>query len=354
MGIFGRIAGWLSPAPGSPSTAPGLASPWSSGSLTPVPAQVLADIYGAQAALPVGRTEAMSVPAIARARDILVSDAARAPLEALDAAGQLVATPWLQGSASGVSPQHRIVWTVDDLIFHGWSLWAVQRDENDAIADAVRVPVEWWKFGEGGQVLVRSGSGQIDAPADAASVVLIPGFHEGLVTRGADTVRGARTLERLWINRAANPVPATELHQLSQDPVDDAEVTKLLTGWRTALQAEGGALGFTPNSVELRTHGEASTDLLIQGRNAAAIDAARQVGVPAAMVDASNVNSTLTYETLEGRGGEYLERSLPLYLGAVEARLSLDDVTPAGTRVRANLSALTALVQPATGHPTED
>lgn len=347
MGIFARVTGRLGRTGKSPAGTTDLASPWTGDShLARI---VLSDIYGLDLDLPVTRAEAMGVPAIARARNILASDAQRCPLEALDSDGTVLESGrWLQDSASGVSPQHRIAWTVDDLIFHGWSLWVLQRDDAGAIEDAARVPAEWWKFGEDGAVLIN------DETADAAQVLLIPGFHEGIVASAGRTVRGARQLEDLWQARAANPVPAVELSQDQAGHVTDDEVKKVLDNWRRAMTAQGGAVGWTPYGVTLKTHGEASADLLIQGRNAAAIDAARAVGVPAAMVDASNVNSTLTYETLEGRGGEYLERSLPLYLGAIEARLSLDDVTPAGSRVRANLSALTALVTPATGTPTED
>jgi hypothetical protein len=72
------------------------------------------------------------------------------------------------------------------------------------------------------------------------------------------------------------------------------------------------------------------------------------------MIDASNVNASLTYETLEGRGGEYVDRSLPLYLGPIDARLSLDDATEPGTRVRADVSALVAATPNPTATPTED
>ena len=335
-------------ATSSTSGTKGIASPWATGTLTQV---VWRDILGTEA-LPVTRAEAMSIPALARARHILVTDAARCPLEVYD--GKTKATvphqsSWLQRTNLPTSPQHRMVWTVDDLVFYGWSLWIVQRDDHGAIADAARCPIEWWKFADGGGVQI--GEDKVDPEA----VVLIPGFHEGVINSHPRTVRGARELETQWAERAANPIPALELHQTTSDTLAADEQTQLVDNWKQALSDNGGAVAYTPSSIKLETHGEAGNDLLIEGRNAAAIDAARAVGVPAAMVDASNVNSTLTYETLQGRSLEYVDRSLSLYLGPIEARLSLDDVTTLGTLVRANVSAVSALPPPATvGAITED
>lgn len=354
VGIFDKLAGWLAPGTADTGAAAGVTgtsagagyrSPWATGRLSKI---ALADIFGLEH-LPVTRAEAMAIPAIARARHILTSDAARCPLEVLEGTNALPGEGlWLQSTKLTTSPQHRAVWTTDDLIHYGWSLWVVERDADGVIQDGARCPIEWWRFGVDGGILIN------DAPAEADAVILIPGFHEGIINSAQHTIRGSRLLEETWQDRAANPIPATELHQTTPDNMTALEVDELVDGWTVALRNRGGAVGWTPSSIDVRTHGEAATDLLIQGRNAAAVDAARVVGVPAAMIDASNVNASLTYETLEGRGGEYVDRSLPLYLGPIEARLSLDDVTRPGTRVRANTSALTNAAPAPTGTPTGD
>ena len=78
------------------------------------------------------------------------------------------------------------------------------------------------------------------------------------------------------------------------------------------------------------------------------------LGLPAAMIDASNVNSTLTYETMQGRNLEFRDYSLALYTGAIAARLSMDDVTPARTRIGFDSSELIAPAPTPTGPTTED
>lgn len=322
----------------------GIRSPWTVGQLSTV---VWADILGSDE-LPVTRADAMSVPAIARARHLLCNNISSLPLKTYRREQEVANGPaWLYRTNGRTSPQHRLMWTVDDLIFGGWSLWAVERSGAGQITDAARVPPSMWDFGEDGVILIGGKeAGELD-------VILIPGYHEGILNFAGRTVRGARKLESLWANRAARPIPAVELHQTNQGEMTDDEVTDVLDAWTEALDDGEGAVGFTPWNIELKPHGEGSSDLIIQGRNAAAIDSARAVGVPAAMVDASNVNSTLTYETMQGRNLEYVEHSVSLYTNPIAARLSMDDVTARGTRIAFDTSSLTGTFAPA-GAPTED
>lgn len=322
----------------------GIRSPWQAGQLSKV---IWSDILGSDE-MPVTRAEAMSVPAIKRGRDMLCADIASLLLKAYRGADELpTQPPWLYRTSGRTSPQHRMIWTVDDLIFGGWSLWAVERTSGGAIADAMRVPPALWSFGDDDQILIG------DQEVTEDQVILFPGLHEGILNSSGRTVRGARKLEAIWVSRAARPVPAVELHQTNQSEMGVDEINDLVDAVSDVMEdAEGGAM-FTPWNIDLKPHGEGSTDLIVQGRNAAAIDAARAVGVPAALVDASNVNSTLTYETLQGRNLEYIERSLKLYTLPIASRLSLDDVTPRGTRIAFDTSTLSGPFQ-TSGAPSED
>ena len=349
--LTGRGSADQAAASGVPSGTSGIVAPWSDQSALQT---IVWEDYLEGTYAPVTRAEAMGVPAHKRGRLIITSDAARSPLVCLDGDDQPVPTPEDWSHGVGVSPQHRIVWTVDDLIHYGWSLWLVQRERPEVgapILEAARCPWEWWTFGEGEQAGLILVNGE---PIPDHVALLIPGFHEGVIRDNPRSIRAARELEVTAAHRAANPIPAVELHQTTPDTLTRDERLQIVADWRAMLNENGGAVAYTPMSMEVRVHGTASADLLIQGRNASAVDAARSIGIPAAMVDASNVNSTLTYETLEGRGSEYMDHTLPLYLGPIEARLSLDDVTAPGTRVRADTSALIATTETPTGTPTED
>lgn len=337
-------AGWIS----------GVRSPWSGSSLSRV---VALDVFGERALGDLTRGECMAIPALARGRNKLVTSIARGVLRQLEGDTPSATQPeWLFRTDGRTSPQHRIVWTVDDLIFGGWSLWAVTRsgsDPLDPITDAGRAPADSWRLGDGGVVELRSGSDWVPVE-DESTVVLIPGFHEGLLTYGTRSIRAASELEETVAALGRNPIPAVELHQTTDDELTPAEIDDLVDAWQEAVTSTGGAVAYTPKSIEVRVHGTASADLLIQGRNAAAIDAARALGIPAATLDASNVNSTLTYETQEGRNLEYREDSIGLYADPITARLSMDDVCPRGSRVAFDFGDLTTPAPAVTGPTRQD
>lgn len=338
----------ITDASGRTVTESGIASPW--GSTDHLYRVVAADLFGADVTQAITRDAAMKVPAMARARHIVAGKLAAAPLRALAGDTELADQPtWLYRSDAATAPYHRMLWTVDDLIFHGWSLWALRRaartDRVGAVLDAVRVPADRWRF-QDGQVLVD------DAAVPAERVCLIPGPHEGLLAFGDETLGTAKSLETTVAQRAANPSAMTELHDTDDTPLGDTERAQLLDSWNAARRQGGAA--YTPRRITLRELGQQDSAWLIQARNASAIDVARHVGVPAATIDASNVNSTLTYETAQGRNTELYDLGLSLYADAIAARLSLDDMVPPGVRVAFDLTQLTAPAPDPTGPVTED
>lgn len=328
------------------------ATPWGQSDLHTI---VYADIFGVES-LPVTRAEAIQLPTVARSRDILAATIGRTPLRAYRGTVEVVPQPtFLYRTDGGLqTPFHRMVWTVDDLIFLGWSLWALERGTEGDVLDAARVPPGEWEFGDDGNVLYRGDT------VDDKSVILIPGPHEGILARGSRTIRAARNLEEIYASRSRNPTPVTEIHVTSDDELfytEDGltdEGRALRDEYARARQSPDGAVTVTPSNVDLRFHGDVSVDLLIQGRNAAAIDLARHVGTPGAVVDASNVNSTLTYETVAGRNAELLDYGFEPYMSAVEARLSMDDVVPRGQRVAFDTTELRTVAPSPTAGPTEE
>lgn len=343
------ILSWLTGGPNT--TAPGttgaaLASPWSEG----LPSNIIVnDIFGT-AGLAITRAEAMSIPAVAKARHLICSTLARQPLKVYSGAEELADQPaWLYRTSGAVPPQMRMVWVLDDLFFHGWSLLAVERGSRGQILDAVRVGTDRWQFDTNGAVLVDN------APVNADDVILIPGPYEGLLVAGARTIRGALDLEAVWAARVRNPIPSVEIHNTdANDPLTPEQAQALVSGYAESRKNINGAITYTPANVELIMHGDAATDLFVEGRNAIAIDIARLTGVPAAMLDASQVAASLTYNTVEGARDNFIGQVLDMWATPIEAQFSMDAVTPRGTRIAFDKANLTTFPQPSTGPATED
>jgi hypothetical protein len=87
---------------------------------------------------------------------------------------------------------------------------------------------------------------------------------------------------------------------------------------------------WTNNAVELKTHTASAENLLIQGRNAAAVDIARMAGLPAAIIDAVPPGASDTYQNVQAKLREARDIGLDSYAASLTARLSLDDVLPRG------------------------
>lgn len=331
---------------GLPSGTTAIRSPWTEGQLQQI---VWSDILGVQASTP-NRAEAMTVPAVAKARQVLAGTIARLPLRAMRSGDVLPAEEqpsWLYRTDGPTSPWHRMAWTVDDLIFRGWSLWAVERGTDRAILNAVRVPPEWWKFDADGHIEIHG----TRVPND--QVILIPGPSEGLLDFAATTIRAARSLELAWAGRIRNPIPAMELHQTTQDTLTDEEAKGLVDAYSKARLDPNGAVVYTPFDVELRPHGTATADMFIEARNAVRLDVANFTGLPGAALDGSLSTASLTYVTQDGKRSELAE-AVQLWTGPIEARLSQDDVVPRGQRVRFDTSDLTTVAPSPTGPTVED
>jgi hypothetical protein len=327
----------------------GIESPW-----TPTPNQlqsiVWADLVGADVTV-LSRAAVMAIPAHARQRHLLAGTVARCPLRVIDGpTDQPIADQpgWTHRTDGGLPPFHRMLWTVDDLIHYGWSLWRAGRGHGGLLLDAERIAYERWETDPAGRVLVDG------EPAKAAEVILIPGPHEGVLNFGGPALR--RTIDNLdaAANAARNPSAYLELHYTGDVPLTTEQKTELIDGWVAARQGKNGGVAYTNKLIEVREHGTHEGALLIDGRNADAVDVSRLVSSPAAMADATNAGASLTYETTDGRNGQFIDYGVTFYMDAIAARLSMDDVVPRTQRTAFDVSTLTSTTPSPTGAQTND
>lgn len=331
-----------------PSSLP-IATPWGSRDLERIVAD---DVFGGTDRPINTRAAAMRIPAAARARNLVVTSVAPLPLVQYRGAERVNPQPsWLTRPAPGDSttPQHRMAWTLDDLIWYGWSCWWVDRGADTFPSAARRINQGDWHVDADLNVCVNG-----TPVEDPRNIVLIPGFHEGVLTYGRDSLDDTRALYRNVRRRLATPTAGLNLQETgSERPLTDDEIDTLIDRWSLARRGENGGVSFTSKGIQAVPMPGDDGALMIEARNAAAVDVARMIGVSAGLVDATTPKASLNYETKEGRNEELVDRDLSLYMGPVAARLSLDDVTPRGSRIAYDLSTFTG-PQPTTGPPTED
>lgn len=306
---------------------------------------VYADVFGANVDAPLTRVEAMRVPAVARARHVIAGTVARIPLRAYRAGEVLegpAAPPWITSTSGRMSPYHRLLWTADDLLHHGWSCWALTRGAGRVILNADRIPMGSWSADSVGRVYVDRGDGT-HVLVDQTSVQLIPGPHEGILTAAAGTIRHAADLQRAASQAAKTPAAYLGLKQVAGTPLkrsstDPTEVTvdSTVADWTAARLGRNAGVAFLPFGIEPVELGTFSEHLLTEGRNAAAVDVARIVSLPADMLDAAGPSS-LTYATTRDNDFRAIQHGVGLYLSSISAALSQDGMTVRGQEVRFDL-----------------
>lgn len=329
----------------------GIASPWQEGSLTAL--SVAADIFPAEILdnLPLSRDEALSIPVVARARNLITSKIAALPLEALDVNGPLTDQPTFLYRTNGtVAPQDRMAATVDDLIFYGRSLWVVERGSVDQIIDAYWIPTCDWTL-TNGVVLVNEQ--QLD---ESQYVMFHVPLYPGLLIWGNRTLRGARDTERAWVARMSSPAYLVTLNITDNAQLSPEEVKAWVATWASNMRAGKPSVGAVPAGVTLETHEGAlgEGDLFIGNRNAVRTDVGSFLNIRPSMLDGTAGIDSLTYTTTEGQRNHFYDDDLPFWTNPIESRLSLDDVVPRGQRVRFNKTDAYASAPAPTGAQEAD
>lgn len=354
------VTGGREPEVTAAATAPYLPVTEIQSPMAPDPSGILQtlvwqDLLGS-ASVPLTRAAAMKIPALARGRHLLAGTIGRLPLTVWRGETLLQgeeAPTWTYRTDYGLPPFHRMLWTVDDLIFSGWSLWARTNHAGGLPATAVRVPTERWRFTSAGVIETRRPDGRWNT-VSREEVILIPGPHEGILSFGATAIREAADLATSASKAAANPSAYIDLHYTGDEPMTPEAIDSLIARWVAARKGLNGGVAFTNKYVEAKEMGTHEAHLLTDGRNAAAVDVARLMSVPAALVDATNAGASLTYETTEGRNAEFIDYGATLYMDAITARLSMDDVVARGQSVRFDTTELRTPAPTPTGPVTQD
>lgn len=276
----------------------------------------------------------MAVPAVNRARRVVCNGVARTPLRAYRGLTLAADQPsWLDRTDGPVSPYHRMLWTVDDLFFHGWSAWAAARDESNAVVAADRIPFDRWHVDAEGRVIYHETNGAETIVSDE-SVILIPGSDEGLLESSAGAVRHAADLLRSAAKAAETPSAYIDLHQTNETPITDEDRERIIAAWVRARRGENGGVAFSSAGIDVRELGAPIEHLLVEGRNAAALDVARACGVPGQLVDATTPTASLNYENADAKNRDLTENGLSAFMLPIAARLGMDDVVPQGVSIR--------------------
>jgi len=286
------------------------------------------------------RHDAMSVPAVARARNLVAGTIASMPLEMFvqDAATQEITPvapfPWVRQPQADTPRSTTIAYTVDSLFFYGRAYWMVTEvyqedgrpkafrwvDPLDVTFDVDIVTGLVTRYYFRLSPVPRSGVG---------SLVVFTYIDEGLLQRAGQTIRTCVELERSSLEFARNPAPSITLKNTGVDLPTD-QVQSLLERWRESRRASGGAVAYLSAAMELDSVGFSPKDLtMVDAREFQVREIARATGIPPSLLGVSS--GSMTYENVQSERRGLVDLALQPFMSSIEQRLSMDDVTPRGT-----------------------
>jgi HK97 family phage portal protein len=292
--------------------------------------------YGAQTAT---REQAMSVPSVARARNIICSTIGSLPLETYNHFTKEHVEP----NRVIMQPDPRIAgsaiyaWIAEDLLFHGVAYGQVldsyAASDNSRVRAWTRVAPDRVTYNlNANQTLITEYmvDGMHVPASGVGSLIVFSGLDEGVLNRAGRTIRAAQELEKAAELYAKEPVPTMVLKSNGTNLTPE-RITKLLESWKVArntrataflnADVELNALGFDPQKLQLN-----------EARQYLATEIARAVGIPASFLSAET--TSMTYSTTVMERKALIDFSLRSIITPIEQRLSMADFVPNGIEVR--------------------
>jgi len=284
------------------------------------------------------RAQAMAIPTIARARNILCS-LATLPLEQyIKSTGAHVEPNRVINQPDSRVPGSSIyAFIAEDLLFHGVAYGQVMSMYADGrIQEWTRVAVDRVTYQTNDtqtEIIAYRVDGSAVPSMGVGSRVVFNGLDEGFLSRAGRTIRAAIALENASEAFAKEPVPMMVLKSNGTNLTSE-RIGKLLEAWRVARSTRSTA--FLNADVELQAMGIDPNKLqLNEARQYVALELCRAIGLPAYFASAETTSMTYSNATAERRSLiDFGGRNLLL---AIEQRLSMPDFVGQGNEIRYSL-----------------
>lgn len=281
----------------------------------------------------ISRAEALRVPAVKRARDLIAGTVGQLKLHVLDPDGKPAETfsPHLfTQPEAGIAPS--VTWTkvVEDLLlderswFHttatGWHGYPIEGHVLDADSVTLQPKVKYLPHGS------------VQVWPEVPGLIRIDSPTGGILT-ASPAVRACIALERAAMNHMDGTPPLdyfTPADGTEAEALEDDEIQEAIDTW-TELR-RNGSTGYVPAALKYNLAGWDPEKLqLAEARNFAILEVARLTGLDPEDLGVSTTSRT--YFNGQDRRRVRIEDVLGPYMTAIEGRLSMNDVTPRGYTV---------------------
>ncbi len=295
------------------------------------------DIFGVTS---VTRAQAMQVPAVARARNIICATIGSLPLEVRRESNnsRVTTPPFIRQPDPRMTGQSVYTFLAEDILFTGNGYLQIL----ELGADGRPLSAQWISSSRVTKTLDAMGINVVGYSVDGSRVPnaglgsLIPftGYDEGLLNRAGTTILTALALEKAVKRFADEPTPNVVLK--SNLPMPAERVTALLNSWKEARNTRGTA--FVNDTIDFQAIGFSPEQMTLnQSRQYMASEIARACNLPEWYLGA-NAGGSMTYSNTIQERRALVDFSLKPLMTAITSRLSDIDITPRGSYVKFDLS----------------
>ncbi len=282
------------------------------------------------------RQDAMTVPAIKRCRDLIAGTIATIPLEYYKkSTGEHIAAPrWVEQPSLNQPRFVTILWTVDSLLMYGTAFWQIketyQEDGRMARAEWIANTRVTFDTDFPSTIVTQYYVDGVPVPMSGIGSLITFQKDEGILNTSARTIQSAIDIHRAAAIAAQTPMPSGYIRNNGAD-LDPKEVQGLLAAWKNARLNR--ATAYLTSTLEYNATSFSPKDMMYnEAIQNSATEIARACGVPPYYLSADQ-NTTMTYANVQDERRQFIWMIQP-YISAIEARLSMDDISTAGHYVK--------------------
>jgi hypothetical protein len=289
------------------------------------------------------REAAMSVPAISRARDLIVSAVSALPLTAWRVTWDVPAgaeiseqTPpagWMTRPDPNRTRQFLLAWTTDDLFFTGRAYWRIVARMADTY------PAAFEQMATCDVAVDANGAVRHRGKAvPAGDVVEFLSPLDGVLTSGFRAINTAINLDAAAERFSLAEIPAGWLEQTeNSEPLDVEELTEVAEMFAAARRTRTVA-ALNPFVRWRESTMDPARLQLVEARQHQALELSRVGNIPPYFVGAP-AGTGMTYINAAQAKQDLIDYGAAPYIGCIEQTLSGPNVTPRGQFVRLDLNA---------------
>jgi HK97 family phage portal protein len=299
--------------------------------------------YTPLSAFTIDRAEAITVPSVQQARNIICGIISGMELSTYSkATGEEIPNlPWVNQLERNAPNNVTLSWIIDSLLWYSVAYLKVveqyQDDNRPSRFEYVRnsrVTVELNKdntyvdqYFLDGNAVPMSGIG---------SLVTIQLGKDPLLTSGARILKAAVDLERAVSVASSTPQPAGILKNNGAD-MGEKEVAGLLSAWRRARDTRSTA--YLTSSLEYQATAFSPKDMMyVDALQNMSAQICRLFNIDAFYLNC-DMNNSMVYQNILDNRRQLVSFTLAPYIQAVERRFSMDDLSPVTQEIRFDIDS---------------